>query len=64
MPEGSQHPGREAKPQHSLFDQIGSEPARCFALGSSTVAKYPDKRIFLRERARVIRRYDEPKKRS
>jgi hypothetical protein len=27
----------------------------------SVCAKYPDKRIFLREKARVIRRYDEPR---
>jgi len=28
---------------------------------TAAVEKYPDKRIFLRERARVIRRYDEPR---
>ncbi len=27
----------------------------------AALAKYPDKRLFLRERARVIRRYDEPR---
>jgi hypothetical protein len=27
----------------------------------AAVEKYPDKRLFLRERARVIRRYDEPR---
>jgi hypothetical protein len=27
----------------------------------AALAKYPDKRIFLREKCRVIRRYDEPR---
>jgi hypothetical protein len=38
---------------HDLDAAIAAFKACC--------AKYPDKRIFVRDRARVIRRYDEPK---
>ena len=31
------------------------------AVAHAACAKYPDKRIFLREKCRVIRRYDEPR---
>jgi hypothetical protein len=47
----------------NLVEVLGrlADLAVAHAAFDAAVAKYPGKRIFLRERARVIRRYDEPR---
>jgi hypothetical protein len=47
----------------SLVEVLGrlADLAVAHAAFEAALAKYPDKRIFLRERARVIRRSDEPR---
>jgi hypothetical protein len=48
------YPCKQARPR------FATDLAVAHAAFEAALAKYPDKRLFLRERARVIRRYDEP----
>ena len=47
----------------SLVEVLGrlADLSVAHAAFEAALAKYPGKRLFLRERARVIRRYDEPR---
>ena len=47
----------------NLVEVLGrvADLAVAHAAFEAAVAKYPDKRICIRERCRVIRRYDEPR---
>jgi len=47
----------------SIVEVLGrlADLAVAHAAFEAALAKYPDKRLFLRERARVIRRYDQPR---
>jgi len=47
----------------NLVEVLGraADLAVAHAAFAAACAKYPDKRIFLREKCRVIRRYDEPR---